>query len=150
MAPVLAPFQWSLYAAKYPERAVPVINSLMLSYTDLSLVNDDVNKRIKPAPGVPDVLLGWVEDREPAGWCGDYAVTKRALLLRLGCSSAKLLLAHVLTATSENHLVLVVDDQVLDNRVTVIRHRMKTGYKGVAIQTKDNPNFWEDASGMFH
>lgn len=148
MTAVAAPFQWSIYVANHPGRDAIVKSDLVLSRSDLDLANEEVNGRIEPAPGAPPILIGWDENRSP-GWCGDYAVTKRALLLRLGWPSSKLLLAHVTTATGEPHAVLVSDDMVLDNRVSNIRHRLKTGYKGVAIQTPDNPNFWCDASSLF-
>ncbi|WP_240543982.1 transglutaminase-like cysteine peptidase [Bradyrhizobium canariense] len=48
-----------------------------------------------------------------AGNCGDYAVTKRHLLLRLGWPSSSLLLGEVtIRTTGEHHLVLLVLDNL--------------------------------------
>lgn len=59
------------------------------------------------------------------GNCGDYAVTKRHLLLRAGWPSSALLLAEVvIRLTAEHHLVLLVREArgvlVLDNLSPVV------------------------------
>jgi len=59
------------------------------------------------------------------GNCGDYAVTKRHLLLRSGWPSSSVLLAEVMIrATGEHHLVLLVREGravlVLDNLSPVV------------------------------
>jgi predicted transglutaminase-like cysteine proteinase len=143
MSPVLAPMQWTRYALDNPAMAVPHEGAILLA-DDLETVNLEVNRGIKPAPGMPAIDLGWVSWRSP-GWCGDYAVTKRELLLRMGWPSRALLLAEVLTGEGEHHAVLVANGRVMDCRNDQLREPAKTGYKWVRQQSPDNPNFWTAA-----
>lgn len=151
MTPVLAPIQWSLYVAANPAMGKASDGGAHAGLSDLELVNDDVNRHIKPAstPMPPSATTPWQEWRSP-GWCGDYAVTKRARLLALGWPSSALRLAEVVTAEGEEHCVLVCacparGSLVLDNRVDALRAPERTGYKWIRTQSSEDPNLW--ASG---
>jgi predicted transglutaminase-like cysteine proteinase len=148
----VAPMQWTWYVKNNPAAASPS-PGILLHPSDLDLVNDDVNSKISPnqdpppQPYLPE--SAWTPWRSP-GWCGDYAVTKRESLLRLGWPSSSLLLTICLTAFGEEHCVLACNSltgqQILDNRVSVIRSPEHTGYKFQLIQDSNNPNFWHEVA----
>lgn len=114
--------------------------------TELATVNRDVNHAIKPQANNNGVMAEeWlVSPRE--GDCNDYAVTKRHELLARGWSSRSLLLAEVVIASGEHHLVLVVrtreDDFVLDNLNPNVRPVSQIRYQWVRAQQEKNPRFW--------
>lgn len=89
------------------------------------LINSTVNFGIVPkGPPASQRDLEW-EIFPYDGNCGDYAVTKRHLLLRAGWPSSALLLAEVvIRLTAEHHLVLLVREAravlVLDNLSPVV------------------------------
>jgi predicted transglutaminase-like cysteine proteinase len=109
-------------------------------------VNAAVNAAIDPQAN-GDGIFGeeWLLS-PAAGDCNDYAVTKRHKLLARGWPSRSLLLAEVVTAHGEHHLVLVVrleeGDFVLDNLTDAIRPWSRTGYRWVRVQSPDDPRFW--------
>jgi predicted transglutaminase-like cysteine proteinase len=80
------------------------------------------------------------------GDCNDYAVTKRHELLKRGWPSSALLLAEVMLATGEHHLVLVVrarhGDLVLDNLTSAIFQWSATSYRWVKMQSPKDPRLW--------
>ena len=144
---VLPPFQWSAYVATNPDMGKPSDGDTHAGPYDLRLVNEEVNDRISPAPGMPpSATTPWEPWRNP-GWCGDYAVTKREMLLRLGWASRFVRIAEVVTVFGEEHAVLVADvngsEFVLDNRTAELRAPSRTGYKWVRIQSHEDPNVWE-------
>lgn len=111
-------------------------------YNMLEVVNRMVNHGIDPAHGeakVSDPWLVWPR----VGWCHDYAITKREELLLRGYKANKLLLCEVELADGQHHMVLIVDDQVLDNLIQHVYPLSAMHYKIVRIQSKDNPDFWE-------
>ncbi len=82
-------------------------SQIKLSSTTLSLidrVNRDVNRAILPQNESKDV---W-RDNVKVGDCEDFALTKRAQLVRMGFSSAALRMAVAKTPRGEGHAVLVV------------------------------------------
>ena len=113
---------------------------------ELATVNRDVNRAIRPQANNNGVMAEeWlVSPRE--GDCNDYAVTKRHELLARGWSSRSLLLAEVVIASGEHHLVLVVrtreDDFVLDNLNQNVRPVSQVRYQWVRAQQEKNPKFW--------
>ncbi len=117
---------------------------------ELVKVNRDVNRAIRPQANTNGVLAEeWlVSPRE--GDCNDYAVTKRHELLARGWPSRSLLLAEVVVASGEHHLVLVVrtreDDLVLDNLNWNVRPVSQIGYQWVRAQQASNPKFWSTIS----
>jgi predicted transglutaminase-like cysteine proteinase len=115
-------------------------------WEDLKAVNRNVNARIVPEPNT-EGLAGekWLIN-PGAGDCNDYAVSKRAELLKRGWPARALLLSEVVTSWGEGHLILVVrtsvGDVVLDNLTPQIRPWAKAPYRWVRMQTPRNPNFW--------
>lgn len=81
-----------------------------------------------------------------AGDCNDYAVTKRHELIARGWPARALLLAEVVVASGEHHLVLVIHskqgDYIADNLVGHIRAWSLAPYSWVRIQSPTNPHFW--------
>jgi predicted transglutaminase-like cysteine proteinase len=113
---------------------------------ELSKVTRDVNRAISPQANRNGVIgEEWrISPRE--GDCKDYAVTKRHELLARGWPSRSLLLAEVVVASGEHHLVLIVrtreDDLVLDNLNWNVRSVSQIRYRWVRAQQAGNPKFW--------
>jgi predicted transglutaminase-like cysteine proteinase len=117
-------------------------------YAVLVVVNRYINTTIRP---IRVAYRNILDDRwllSPlSGNCNDYAVSKRHELLRLGWPSGALLLAEVVLATGEHHLVLVAkaggDSFVLDNlRSGVVPLTAVAGYRWIRIESPDDPKFW--------
>jgi predicted transglutaminase-like cysteine proteinase len=115
-------------------------------HAELVKINTKVNQAIRPEPNTEGLAAEkWLVAPE-AGDCNDYAVTKRHDLMARGWPSRALLLAEVVVASGEHHLVLVVrtneGDFVADNLNPNIRSWSKVGYEWVRIQTPANPMYW--------
>jgi predicted transglutaminase-like cysteine proteinase len=115
-------------------------------WEELKQVNKSTNGAIVPESNL-EGLAGEKWLIAPArGDCNDYAVTKRAELLRRGWPSRALLLSEVVTSWGEHHLILVVrtsmGDLVLDNLTGQIRSWSQAPYRWVRIQSPTNPNYW--------
>ena len=152
--PVLAPIGFVRFCTRYPEdckvdqmevdrRPVTLTTARLLDLLD---VNRDVNETIKPQANLKSVLTDEWRLAPSQGDCSDYAVTKRHELLTRGWPSRSLLLAEVVLASGEHHLVLVVrtreDDLVLDNLSWKICPVTQTEYRWVRVQQEENPKFW--------
>jgi predicted transglutaminase-like cysteine proteinase len=152
--PSLAPMAFVRFCIQYPQdctvrRMAFRPGRVVLSEArkaELATVNRDVNRAIRPQANDNGVMEEeWlVSPRE--GDCNDYAVTKRHELLARGWSSRSLLLAEVVIASGEHHLVLVVrtreDDFVLDNLNQNVRPVSQIRYQWVRAQQEKNPKFW--------
>jgi predicted transglutaminase-like cysteine proteinase len=153
-APVLAPAAFLRFCARYPgdckvrptefdHALVPLTKARM---TELSKVNRDVNHSIKPQENLRGVAAEEWLVAPRRGDCNDYAVTKRHELLAHGWPSHSLLLAEVVVAWGEHHLVLIVrtreEDLILDNLNGKIRPLSQLGYQLVRAQQTKNPKFW--------
>jgi predicted transglutaminase-like cysteine proteinase len=152
--PVLAPAAFVRFCIRYPndckvrqtefdQRPVPLTTARLI---ELSEINRDVNQSIKPQAKRKSVLAeDWVV-APYEGDCTDYAVTKRHELLARGWPSHSLLLAEVVVASGEHHLVLVVRtseaDLVLDNLNGDVRPVSQIEYRWVRAQQAENPKFW--------
>lgn len=107
-------------------------------------INRDVNGAMRPQAesGTVDV---W-KIGGSSGDCEDYALTKRAALLRKGFPSSALLMTSVVTRRGESHAVLMVrtdrGDFVLDNLNSLVKPWSATGYRFVSMQSPDNPRMW--------
>ena len=107
-------------------------------------VNREVNGAIRPKveSGKTDV---W-KIGGSSGDCEDYALTKRAALLRKGFPSSSLLMTSVVTRRGESHAVLMVrtdrGDFVLDNLNSLVKPWSATGYRFISMQSPDNPRMW--------
>ncbi len=115
-------------------------------WEQLKHVNADVNGSIIPEPNL-EGLAGEKWLIGPAhGDCNDYAVTKRAELLKRGWPARTLLLSEVVVPWGEHHLILVVrtsmGDLLLDNLTGQIRPWSRAPYRWVRIQSPQNPNYW--------
>ena len=110
----------------------------------LDRVNREVNGAMRPQPetGSTDV---W-KIGGSSGDCEDYALTKRAALLRKGFPTSALLMTTVVTGRGESHAVLMVrtdrGDFVLDNLTQVVKPWNNTGYRFTLMQSPDNPRIW--------
>lgn len=113
---------------------------------ELASVNKSVNRRIRER-----------SDRDSAGradvWglptyegdCEDFAILKKAELLKLGWPASALLLT-VATLGGEGHTVLTVrtnkGDLVLDNRTDAIKDWSRTSYRYFARQSQSENGKW--------
>jgi predicted transglutaminase-like cysteine proteinase len=152
--PSLAPMAFTRFCLQYPQdcevrrmmayrRGVVLIKE---RWAELAAINREVNRAIIPQRNDLGVAgEEWLVSPQ-AGDCNDYAVTKRHELLARGWPSRSLILAEVVIASGEHHLVLVVrtrdGDFVLDNLNAHIRTVAQTRYRWVRAQLPKNPNFW--------
>ncbi|QOG21663.1 hypothetical protein FOM02_34575 [Bradyrhizobium sp. SEMIA] len=145
--PTLPPVQFTAFCAKYPSDCNPrrARSGAGLELRKIQFANSIVNAQIAPSERSKN---GW--DLYPSeGDCGDYAVSKRHLLLSLGGSSSQLLLAEVRHRNSgEHHLILIVLYEgsvlALDN---LYEYVLPFGdavrqYQFLRIASPDNPNVW--------
>jgi predicted transglutaminase-like cysteine proteinase len=109
----------------------------------LQSVNTKVNRSIRPrhdAAGTDTWTLGAGQ-----GDCEEYALSKRATLIRAGVSPSALRIAYVKTKTGEPHVVLVVKtssgDLVLDNLTHAIKPLSRSGLTLISIAGA-NPQNW--------
>jgi predicted transglutaminase-like cysteine proteinase len=152
--PSLAPMSHVVFCLKYRSdcevnRMAFRANAVELTadkWEQLRTINTSVNRAIRPEPNL-EGLAGekWLVSPK-AGDCNDYAVTKRHELLARGWPSRSLLLAEVVVASGEHHLVVVVrvkeGDFVLDNLNANVRPWSATRYRWVRVQSPRNPKFW--------
>jgi predicted transglutaminase-like cysteine proteinase len=152
--PVLAPFAHTRFCLAYPDECKVrkmvfrggAIKLKAKRRAELIKVNAEVNRAIAPEPNT-EGLAGekWLIAPK-SGECHDYAVTKRHDLIARGWPARALLLAEVVVASGEHHLVLVVrtheGDLVADNLNSNIRSWSKTHYQWVRIQSPANPLYW--------
>ena len=157
-APALAPMAFIRFCLHYADDCKitkPAFRPSPVALTparraELAQVNLEVNRAIEPQAEVNGVMgEEWlVSPRQ--GDCHDYAVTKRHELLARGWPSRALLLAEVVVASGEHHLVLVVrtreQDLVLDNLSRNVRPISQIQYEWVRAQQANNPKFWSTAS----
>jgi predicted transglutaminase-like cysteine proteinase len=152
--PVLAPVAFVRFCARYQEdcKVSPAgsdstpASLTKARWTELAKVNQDVNRAIQPAANLGGVTAEEWLLAPHRGDCNDYAVTKRHELLARGWPSHSLLLAEVVIASGEHHLVLVVrtneDDFILDNLTDDVRSVSLIEYEWVRAQRVENPRFW--------
>jgi predicted transglutaminase-like cysteine proteinase len=152
--PALAPMAYTMFCVRNPDdcrapRFVFRPHGITLTperYNDLVSVNRDVNRSIVPQRETGGLAGETWRVAPSAGNCHDYAVTKRHELLARGWPSKALVLAEVVTAWGEHHLVLVArtrdGDFVLDNLSPTVRPMALTRYQWVRAQSPKNPNFW--------
>lgn len=150
----LPPVAFTQFCLRYedqckPERIVFRGGGVRLTeerWDDLRDVNKAVNATIVPEANTQGVAAEKWVIKPAAGDCNDYAVTKRAELLKRGWPARSLLLSEVVTNWGEHHLVLVVrttmGDFVLDNLTAQIRPWVRAPYRWVRMQTSKNPNYW--------
>lgn len=110
-------------------------------FSELSVVNNAVNRRIRPTAEGVDV---WTVGGN-LGDCEDYAITKKAQLMARGWPARSLLVALAWTR-GQQHAVLVVrttaGDLVLDNLRNAIVGWDETGYRYEKIQSPAKEWIW--------
>lgn len=150
----LAPMAFTQFCLRYRDQCKPKpilfrggpVNLTAERWEELQLVNRRVNAAIVPEPNL-EGLAGekWLIAPE-RGDCNDYAVTKRAELLKRGWPAHALLLSEVVVPSGEHHLIVVVrtskGDLLLDNLASTIRPWAKVPYRWVRIQSPNNPLDW--------
>ena len=103
----------------------------------LKSVNNRVNHAIAPRGDRRDE---WAINVS-SGDCEDYALTKRAALIRAGLPAGALRIAAATTRSGVGHAVLVVrtdqGDLVLDNLTGTIKPSNQTGLRWVAMTNAD-------------
>lgn len=114
------------------------------TWTKITAVNARVNRSIQPVNDNPNRDTWSVSPRK--GDCEDFALTKRAKLLRAGLKPSQLIIATARVPGVGNHAVLVVrtdrGDFVLDNLTNKIRPWSRTGYRWLKKQSAENPKRW--------
>ena len=162
-APVMAPFAYTHFCLRYADdcrihgrqfhRPRPFALT-KARWTDLVLVNKQVNVSITPHAYRNDNSYDTWRIGPQAGDCNDFAVTKRHELLARGWPSRALLLAEVVTTWGEHHLVLLVhtatQDYVLDNLNANIKLWSKTPYSWVRMQSPSDAVLWTSISDARH
>jgi predicted transglutaminase-like cysteine proteinase len=154
VGPILTPLGYTRFCFAYGAQCKvsnPIFRPKRMAATeamvkDLDIVNRSVNRAIRPQADAPGLLNDIWTIAPRAGDCDDYAVTKRAELLKKGWSSRALLLAKVVAPSGEDHLVLVartrLGDFVLDNQEQKVKLWTDTGYRFIKRQSQENPNRW--------
>lgn len=143
--PASPPLGFMMFCLKFPAECRPrlpvTIDYTWRVYFDISRVNRDVNRQIKPKHDVRD---SWNPDVK-SGDCDDYVMTKRRRLMNMGYPTSALRMAVVITRSNEMHLVLVVETPtkrlVLNNLTPTIKELKDTSYTLVMMSTAD-PNKW--------
>lgn len=110
--------------------------------TLLKKVNFEVNHTIQSRNEPKDIWQANVS----VGDCEDFALTKRARLLKMGFSGAAMRMAVAKTQDGQGHAVLIVStdrgDFVLDNRNNELKDYQKTDLIWVKIQGTKAPLLW--------
>ncbi|UPK10290.1 transglutaminase-like cysteine peptidase [Bradyrhizobium sp. 155] len=153
---VVPPLSFTLFCTKYPEDCqeqqdlrITGFRSRGQRWRELNQINSIVNSSI-----ASESLLVSRNDYEWQifpydGNCGDYAVTKRHLLLQAGWPTSSLLLAEVVIRnTGEHHLILLVREGrvsfVLDNLSGAVVQLNEASDQYVFLRTQSglNPQLW--------
>ena len=128
MTPTLPPLAYTVFTlAPKPDRAATI-----------AIINRLVNNGIDPQRGTPSLSDPW-QIAPRIGWCHDYAITKQWLLGALGIPSQ---LCECIAPDGELHMVLCVDDDVLDNLTEAVGPMR---YQVARVQSAANPDDWEAA-----
>ena len=150
----LGPFAYTHFCHRYPADCDRQASSSgpdrvaldAKALQDLGSVNTAVNRAITPMQYAGERSFDTWRIGPMSGDCNDYAVTKRHLLLQRGWPSRALLLAEVITAWGDHHLVLVARtsaaDLVLDNLSERVRDWTSVPYAWVRAQLPGEPSLW--------
>lgn len=111
-------------------------------------INRAANAAIRPVSDLAQyhVAEKWALPTARGGDCEDYALYKKAKLLKAGFSPDRLLLAAVLDRQGKSHAVLVLRtdgaDLVLDNLRSSVKRWDETGYTFLRMQDPRDPQHW--------
>lgn len=112
----------------------------------LRSVNRSVNRSINPVAESSSTNADRWRVGASSGDCEDYALTKRASLLRRGFPSSAALVATGETRQGRAHAVLVVrtdrGDYVLDSKTDSVVPFSSAPYSWDSIQSPQNPRIW--------
>lgn len=141
-----APLAYQVFCLRHPQQCrADQTGKVQLTgqmRSQLESVNRSVNRSIRPKNDRGKDV--WAINVS-AGDCEDYALTKRARLIRMGFPAGALRMAVARTSSGEGHAVLVVrtsdGDLVLDNRHSTIRRWGQTDLRMVSVATA-NPLRW--------
>ncbi len=154
VAPALTPLGFTRFCFAYPEQCnpgKPILRpkprlAVRAMIQDLDTINRRINRRIRPVADQAGLINDLWTIGPVMGDCDDYAVTKRAELIKAGWSPRSLLLAQVATPSGDLHLVLVArtrfGDYVLDNLTDRVLLVAETNLRWISAQTSANPNHW--------
>ena len=150
----LAPMAFTKFCMRYSDQCKPhpimfrggPVQLTEAGWEDLKAVNRSVNASIEVEVNTEGVVAEkWLINPARGDW-NDYAVSKRAELIKRGWPTRALLLSEVVTSSGEGHLILVVrtsvGDLVLDNLTSQIRPWTRAPYRWVRLQSPKNPNYW--------
>jgi predicted transglutaminase-like cysteine proteinase len=138
---------WNSYVQTHPTDAQRQLGKSG-SLSDLQAVTVTVNRASAPARLPVGPILTW------RLWplhalCGDYAVTKRHILLAMGWPSAAVrILIGRAPRSSALHAVLLVTlangrNVILDNRTDALPTPDQEPYQWVLVQSRQDPNHWQ-------
>ncbi|MEF2554539.1 transglutaminase-like cysteine peptidase [Aurantimonas sp. A2-1-M11] len=115
-------------------------------HAQLERVNKSVNRRIRERADPGNTGADKWELPATEGDCEDFAILKKAELMKRGWPASVLLLT-VATMGNEGHTVLTVrtsnGDLVLDNRVNRVKDWSSTPYRYFARQSQTDGSQWQ-------
>lgn len=128
-----APVGYTIFCMNNPGHCRPsaaaTIPATADAMAEISRINTAVNALIRPKR---DATEQWSLNPS-AGDCEDFALTKRARLIRAGFPAGALRMAEVTTGRGERHAVLIVKttagEYVLDNLRQKVVSRGASGYR---------------------
>lgn len=140
----LAPSGFYRFCAEHTVSCSPRFGDVIPSVPMVDAVNRQVNAEMTPTAEADGADVWKVGGK--TGDCEDYALTKRAALLKAGVASSRLRLATGITSSGEGHAVLVVTtdvgDLVLDNRTNALMPPEMGRLSIKTIQSSENPRMW--------
>lgn len=136
------------FCANQPGQCVAVVGTTP-TVAMANAVNRKVNASIRPFAETGGADVWRIGD--VTGDCEDYALTKRATLIRAGVASSAARVAAGWADNGERHAVLVVTtragDFVLDNMTNEILPIGRAHIQIDKIQSADNPRIWRAVRG---
>lgn len=111
-------------------------------------INSRANRSIRSISDMDQYRVAerWAMPTARGGDCEDYAIYKKAALIKAGIPPDQLLIATVLDRKRQSHAVLVLrtgtQDLVLDNLSNRIVPWNKTGYTFLRLQNPKQPSGW--------
>jgi predicted transglutaminase-like cysteine proteinase len=114
----------------------------------ISAINLRANRSIRSISDMQQYRVAerWALPTARGGDCEDYAIYKKAALIKAGFPPDQLLIATVLDRKRQSHAVLVVrtgtQDLILDNLTNRIVTWDKTGYTFLRLQDPQQPSRW--------
>jgi predicted transglutaminase-like cysteine proteinase len=144
------PIGFSYFCLENPADCEPLPSSesiAPINYLQWESRLDDVNRRINAAIIYTKEEVDHWAVAPKYGDCDDYAITKRAELVRVGLPKGAMQLAFALLVTGESHLVLLINTtegyKVLDNNFDEVFDLEEMMISRLSIQGARNPREWE-------